>query len=80
MSKQLGLVFDLLLQSPVEAVRFVCSAAQEINDSLGTSNVTTMQLDVAQFSSIRKFVDQFLARDEPLHILINNAGASLAAT
>jgi hypothetical protein len=80
MSKQLDLVLDLLLQSPVEAVRFVCSAAQEINDSLGASNVKTMQLDVAQFSSIRKFVDEFLARDEPLHILINNAGPSLAAT
>jgi hypothetical protein len=39
MSKQLDLVLDLLLQSPVEAVRFVCSAAQEINDSLGASNV-----------------------------------------
>ncbi|EIE20504.1 NAD(P)-binding protein [Coccomyxa subellipsoidea C-169] len=53
------------------------TAAQEINDSLGKSNVTTMQLDVAQFASIRKFVDEFLARNEPLHILINNAGIHL---
>lgn len=54
-----------------------CSAAEEINASLGTNNVTTLQLDVAQFASIRKFADDFLARNEPLHILINNAGTLL---
>ncbi|CAL8465703.1 g5239 [Coccomyxa elongata] len=53
------------------------TAAEEINASLGTNNVTTLQLDVAQFASIRKFADDFLARNAPLHILINNAGVHL---
>jgi len=52
-------------------------AKDAINEHLGTNNVTTMQLDVAQFDNIRKFVDEFLAKDEPLHILINNAGVHL---
>ena len=54
-----------------------CRAKDAINEHLGTNNVTTMQLDVAQFDNIRKFVDTFLARDEPLRILINNAGVHL---
>ena len=54
-----------------------CRAKDAINEHLGTNNVTTMQLDVAQFDTIRKFVDEFLAKEEPLHILINNAGVHL---
>ena len=42
--------------------------------------MTTMQLDVAQFDNIQKFVDEFLAKDEPLHILINNAGIMYSLT
>lgn len=56
------------------SVCVACRAADAINEHLGTNNVTTMQLDVAQFDNIRKFVDEFLAKNEPLHILINNAG------
>ena len=52
-----------------------CRAADAINEHLGTNNVTTMQLDVAQFDNVRKFVDEFLSKHEPLHILINNAGS-----
>ena len=55
----------------------LCRAKDAINEHLGTNNVTTMQLDVAQFDNIRKFVDDFLAKDEPLHILINNAGVHI---
>ena len=55
----------------------LCSAAEAINEHLGTSNVTPLHLDVAQFDNIRSFVRDFMARNEPLHILINNAGAML---
>ena len=55
----------------------LCSAAGAINEHLGTSNVTPLHLDVAQFDNIRSFVKDFLARNEPLHILINNAGSML---
>ncbi|CAK0731708.1 hypothetical protein CVIRNUC_000032 [Coccomyxa viridis] len=53
------------------------SAAEAINEHLGTSNVTPLHLDVAQFDNIRSFVKDFSARNEPLHILINNAGIHL---
>jgi len=38
------------------------------------SKVSVMQLDLGSLDSITKFADEFLARKEPLHILINNAG------
>jgi NAD(P)-dependent dehydrogenase (short-subunit alcohol dehydrogenase family) len=53
------------------------AAAKAINDYLGEDRVTALQLDLAQFSNIRKFADEFLARNEPLHILLNNAGIHL---
>eukprot|EP00054_Salpingoeca_dolichothecata_P026662 m.191963 g.191963 ORF g.191963 m.191963 type:complete len:342 (+) comp25727_c1_seq4:428-1453(+) len=37
-------------------------------------SVDVMVLDLSQLSSVREFVKQFLARDLPLHVLINNAG------
>ena len=51
-----------------------CSAADTINQSLGNDKVTSMELDVAQFAKVRSFAEAFLARDEQLHVLINNAG------
>lgn len=40
----------------------------------GNQNIRCMKLDLSSFKSIRKFADEFLATDSPLHILINNAG------
>ena len=33
-----------------------------------------LQLDLSDFESVRKAAREFLAREEPLHVLINNAG------
>jgi NAD(P)-dependent dehydrogenase (short-subunit alcohol dehydrogenase family) len=52
-------------------------AAEAINQALKTDRVTPLELDVAQFDSVRKFAESFLARNEPLHILLNNAGIHL---
>lgn len=38
------------------------------------AHVEIMQLDLADLSSIRNFAEAFLARQEPLQLLINNAG------
>lgn len=40
----------------------------------GNANVHLMELDLASFKSIRKFVQEFLQTDYRLDILINNAG------
>lgn len=49
-------------------------AAKAINDFLGTDKVTALQLNVADLDNVRSFAKDFLARNEPLHILLNNAG------
>lgn len=45
------------------------AAAAQLNDGLGEC----MVLDLASFDSIRAFVEAFLQKDLPLHILVNNA-------
>jgi NAD(P)-dependent dehydrogenase (short-subunit alcohol dehydrogenase family) len=35
-----------------------------------------LPLDLADLSSVRTSAEQFLARDEPLHVLVNNAGVA----
>ena len=34
-----------------------------------------MELDVGSFKKIRSFVSKFKAKKQPIHILVNNAGA-----
>lgn len=50
------------------------SAAKAINEFLGKETVTPLHLNVADFDDVRSFAKDFLARNEPLHILLNNAG------
>ena len=58
-----------------------CRATEAINASLGTDKVEFMELDVGSFEKIRSFVSNFKARKQPVHILVNNAGAySLSAS
>ncbi|KAI4871850.1 hypothetical protein NFI96_016416 [Prochilodus magdalenae] len=49
-------------------------AASEIRRSTGNGNVVVRHLDLASFFSVRQFVHEFIATEERLDILINNAG------
>jgi NAD(P)-dependent dehydrogenase (short-subunit alcohol dehydrogenase family) len=58
----------------VLAVRRVAAgeqAAADITASTGNAGVTVRELDVADLDSVRRFVARW---DQPLHILVNNAG------
>jgi NAD(P)-dependent dehydrogenase (short-subunit alcohol dehydrogenase family) len=54
------------------------TAAVELIRSRNTAaDVTLMQLDLARLSDVRTFADDFLARFDHLHVLVNNAGLVL---
>jgi NAD(P)-dependent dehydrogenase (short-subunit alcohol dehydrogenase family) len=48
--------------------------AREISAQVGRDAARWIPLDLAQLASVRDCADRFLALDEPLHILVNNAG------
>ena len=50
------------------------TAVDEIRKSTGNNKVELLALDLGDFDSIRACAAAFLARDLPLHLLINNAG------
>ena len=50
------------------------AALKEIKEKSGSENVILMQLDLASKHSIEEFAHIFLAQEEHLHVLINNAG------
>ena len=50
------------------------AAAASIKDSTGSSSVWVLPLDLADLDSVRSCASDFLARGEPLHVLVNNAG------
>ena len=52
----------------------LCRATDMINGALGNHNVEFMELDVGSFAKIRSFVEKFRAKNQPLNILVNNAG------
>jgi NAD(P)-dependent dehydrogenase (short-subunit alcohol dehydrogenase family) len=49
-------------------------AIDEIRKTTGNEKVELLALDLGDFASIRACAAQFLSRDLPLHLLINNAG------
>lgn len=49
-------------------------AVDEIRRTTGNEKVDLLTLDLGDFDSIRSCAQTFLARDLPLHLLINNAG------
>ena len=50
------------------------TAARQIRESSGSNLVEFLILDLGDFASVRRCAADFLARDLPLHLLINNAG------
>lgn len=50
------------------------AAVREIKASACSDTVGLLPLDLASFESVRGCAAAFLGRDEPLHVLVNNAG------
>ena len=50
------------------------AAVSRIRDTIPSSRVEFSPLDLADLASVRDFAHRELARDAPLHLLINNAG------
>jgi retinol dehydrogenase 12 len=48
--------------------------ADEIKRATGNTNVEVVQLDVSNLDSVRRCAEALLARDLPIHGLLNNAG------
>ena len=64
----------LTTTEPVEAPRSKRSGQRGESDT-----VEMMELDLADFGSIRRFADDYLARHERLDVLVNNAGLVLTS-
>ncbi len=50
------------------------AAAADIRAATGNDSVGVLPLDLADLDSVRSCAADFLARGEPLHVLVNNAG------
>jgi retinol dehydrogenase 12 len=50
------------------------AAVDAITSAAGSRTVWLLPLDLASLASVRDCAAAFLARDEPLHVLVNNAG------
>jgi retinol dehydrogenase-12 len=50
------------------------AAAAGITAATGNAEVSFLQLDLTDLASVRTSAQEFLARGEPLHVLVNNAG------
>ena len=52
------------------------AAVASIKAAAGSDSVFFLALDLADLSSVRACAEAFLARGEPLHVLVNNAGVA----
>ncbi|XP_076468264.1 polyprenol dehydrogenase-like [Babylonia areolata] len=80
----IGLHVSKQLASLGASVIIACRRKEEaeiaidiIQQECPSAKVRFMELDLASFSSVRRFVSDFLATGSPLHILINNGGVML---
>jgi retinol dehydrogenase 12 len=56
------------------AVAAIKAALIDRGDTVHGGTVDVLQLDLTALNSVRACAESFLAKDEPLHVLINNAG------
>jgi NAD(P)-dependent dehydrogenase (short-subunit alcohol dehydrogenase family) len=54
----------------------VRAATGEIARDTGNDSLDFLELDLADLDAVRSAAESFLARDEPLHVLVNNAGVA----
>lgn len=59
---------------PVRSHKAGEDAAADIRATTGNSAVEVADMDLADWPSVRRFAEGFVATGSPLHILINNAG------
>lgn len=52
------------------------AAAAAIAAAADTDQVLFLRLDLASLASVRQAAEEFIALDEPLHVLVNNAGVA----
>ena len=52
------------------------AAVATLTAETGSDQVSYLPLDLADLDSVRRCAAGFLARDEPLHVLVNNAGVA----
>lgn len=50
------------------------AAIEELKEQIPSANIIYLEIDLASFSSIQKAAARFLAENDSLHILVNNAG------
>ncbi len=53
------------------------AAAQEIRQTVPQADLVCMVCDLSSFASVRKFAQDFLALNLPLHYLINNGAGEI---
>lgn len=54
------------------------AALEQIREVSGNTQIELLALDLGDLASVRRCAQAFLARDLPLHLLINNAGLAAA--
>jgi retinol dehydrogenase 12 len=60
----------------VRSVEKVADLIEEARAVTGRDAIAALPIDLSDFASIRAFASALLARGEPLHLLINNAGVA----
>jgi retinol dehydrogenase 12 len=77
----IGLATAMALARAGDRVCIACRSAERgraavaaIKAASGSGQVDLLSLDLASLASVRDGAAAFLARDEPLHVLVNNAG------
>jgi retinol dehydrogenase-12 len=61
-------------QAAMDVIQAACRESGKPGESGGAGSVELLPLDLGDFASVRRCADLFLARQLPLHLLINNAG------